>query len=418
MGFYNFCYSLALFFFVVGYWQKHQAGFTWRTSLIFAVLCLLLYYCHPISFTAALLAVGVLCLVKLRTELDQGLKRQQPLGWFCTEQLNWLLPTFIAFLPGVLLAVRFAGTRAGTASWGHDVLTWLRALPGLDVLVTFGRVEAAFASVTFWVFAGLGIYCLLARPGRSLPPFRNGWLAVALVFLILYAIAPPVLGTGMYINERLSLFPFFALLLWLGGGCYSPRLKHLILTYAALTSMVLAASHLRTYQKINEYLQEYASVTPYIEANRTVLPLTFAPSGPKEGGHGPSGKVGSFLHAAGHIAVHTDCIDLGNYEANTDYFPLIFRPAANPYRTIGTDPSRSDGGMEEVPPRVDFLHYARKSGHPVDYVLIEGLSDELRDHPATRSILDQLHEGYEWIYTSSPHGLVQLYRRREGVRGR
>src|SRR6516162_5449774 len=32
MGFHNFCYSLALFFFVVGYWLKHRDHLGWRET--------------------------------------------------------------------------------------------------------------------------------------------------------------------------------------------------------------------------------------------------------------------------------------------------------------------------------------------------------------------------------------------------
>src|SRR5262249_31094890 len=58
MGFHNFCYSLPLFFFVVGYWLKHRTEFTWRRTAILGLLGLILYFCHPFSL-AAWLVIGV-----------------------------------------------------------------------------------------------------------------------------------------------------------------------------------------------------------------------------------------------------------------------------------------------------------------------------------------------------------------------
>src|SRR5215510_2589667 len=60
MGFYNFSYSLVMFFFVVGYWLKHYEGFTRRDMLMLTVLSLVLYFCHIVSLLTAYIAIGLL----------------------------------------------------------------------------------------------------------------------------------------------------------------------------------------------------------------------------------------------------------------------------------------------------------------------------------------------------------------------
>jgi len=60
MGFYNFSYSLVMFFFVVGYWLKHYEGFTRRDMLMLTVLSLVLYFCHIVSLMTAYMAIGLL----------------------------------------------------------------------------------------------------------------------------------------------------------------------------------------------------------------------------------------------------------------------------------------------------------------------------------------------------------------------
>src|SRR5207247_715765 len=104
MGFYNFCYSLAVCFFTVGYWIRHHERWTRRTTISLGLLSLLLYFCHGASLIMAYIAITVLIL------------------WFCApklrdcfeEQSRWVvwvkaisaetLPPLVAVLPaGVLL---------------------------------------------------------------------------------------------------------------------------------------------------------------------------------------------------------------------------------------------------------------------------------------------------------------------------
>jgi hypothetical protein len=118
------------------------------------------------------------------------------------------------------------------------------------------------------------------------------------------------------------------------------------------------------------------------------------------------------LHfASGYIAAQRHIVNFDNYEANTSFFPVMFRPALNPFEHIMDFLRRplmwtwKGGG--------DFLTYPQRTGGQVDYVLVWGLLDEQRPHELTRRLFRQLEQGYELLYTSPQRGLMQLYRRKD-----
>jgi hypothetical protein len=77
MGFYNFSYSLPMFFFVIGYWLKYKSSFTLSNFAIFALLSLLLYFSHLSSFVLACVAVVILATWFMFFDLFQDLQKKK-----------------------------------------------------------------------------------------------------------------------------------------------------------------------------------------------------------------------------------------------------------------------------------------------------------------------------------------------------
>jgi hypothetical protein len=112
------------------------------------------------------------------------------------------------------------------------------------------------------------------------------------------------------------------------------------------------------------------------------------------------------VHAVGYIAARKRLVDLSLYEANENYFPILYRPTLNPFLHLSVGLL----GIEESPPRVEILAYPQRTGGAVDYVLIWGLPQDRS--PAGVGLLRQLEEGYEetWV---SPHREVRLLKLRD-----
>jgi hypothetical protein len=413
LGFYNFCYSLPMYFVVVGYWLRHRDGLSWKTGAVLALLALVLYFCHIVSLAAACLAVGLLG-VWLSLGEWAAWRRKGRIGPNPLRRAVWArgVGPALAFLPAAALAVLFL-RRQGTATATNvlpidrlEMLFELKALVsylGIETLVGLGLAVALLFAMGYAGVAWL-------RRGR--PDDSGGLLLLAAAYVVVFFAAPQGMSGGLFIPQRLSLFPYFALILWLGTQPLGRFLRGGLVAVALLTALLFLGLHVASYAVFNDYLDEYLTAAPRIESQATVLPLSFSHTGRDAEGRPLSDRVAPFRHAAGLLAVQRRAVDLANYEGKVGYFPLIYRPEVNPFDLVSLDNSNPDRGLEGIPPRVDFLSYPQRSGQPIDYVLLWNLRDDLRDRPETRSIFAQLHEGYDKTY-ESPRGLVQLYRRKD-----
>jgi hypothetical protein len=162
--------------------------------------------------------------------------------------------------------------------------------------------------------------------------------------------------------------------------------------------------HWHRYAEINDYLGEYTSGAHLIEANTTLLALPFVDERTASG-RMISPRIPIFMHTSGYIAAERQVVDLRNYEATTDYFPLRFRPSVDPTVRLGVD-----GRLWGLPPCVDVAGYRQRTGAEVDYVLIWDASEEQKQTECGSLLFGELERGYELLLTSS-RGLMRLYRR-------
>lgn len=415
MGFHNFCYSLPLFFFVVGYWLKYLDAFTWQRIVGLMVLGLVLYFGHLVSLVAAWIVIGVhalwLAWLDARKERGQG---ESELVCFSRALWPKVKPPILAFLPSLLLALWFLCRQGWAARQSGDALdgsTW-SILAKLESLISFSIYEGIVSVALSVFFVALTLYLLAVRlKGWKAAP-GDGLLLAALTFIALYFLTPSALAGGLFVNYRLTLYPCFALLLWFATQPVIARARWAVRSVAIVGTVVLFGLHSHAYAQANDYLEEMLQVAEVIEPDHTLLPLNFMQPGVSPDGKLLSVRVGPFRHAAGHIAAAKNIVNLKNYEASTGYFPILYRPEVNPYLLMGKDQRVLDHGLDTVPPRVDFLDYAARTGKAVDYVLIWGLRPEQRTDPAAVAILSQLDKGgYKPVAVPSPRGLVQLYRR-------
>ncbi len=413
MGFYSFSYSLPVFFFLVGYWIRRREQLTLPETVRLAFLSLLLYFCHIVSLVMAYVGIGLLTLWVVLFDLIQDKPERSfdfPVLWKTFGRR--VVPLIFAFLPTVILAVAFL-FRRGVASPEIGIrrsFHWLlRDLIQMESLVSFQKEES-------WCSIGLGIlfaalvFYLVASKIRWRRLYRwDGLLAVVLGYVLIYFFAPNAMSEGSFITDRLNLYPFFGLVLWLGVSSYPRSVKRGGMLVAIVITVASLGLHTLKYSELNHYLAEYLSGMRLIEPNRTLLPLAF-----DSRGHGPDGRVLSlkvrpFLHASGYIAAKRHVVEFTNYEAGAyRYFPVLFRSNLNPYDHIGM----KDRSIVWEPPQVDFLTYGKRTGGRVDYVLVWGIQERQRSHEATKSIDRQLKEGYDLIYTSPETGLMQLYQRK------
>lgn len=412
MGFYNFSYSLPFFFFVVGYWAKKQARFGWREGLMMALLWLALYFSHIFTVVTACAALGLTILIFTALDIVKRL-RGKPLHRVgadgpLEETSFWRLfvsravVPLIAFIPTLLFALNFLSQKGTNRSGPLPFESQWRRLRTLESLVSFDALEVWLAISVAALFAALTAFLLLVKIVRREWNRWDALLVVSAAYVYIYFIAPDGMSGGGFISHRMILFPYIALLLWAAGQRWPVWSKRVAQGAAAALAVAFLCLHMRSYAQLNEYLEEYISAGDHVEPNTTLLPLCFSHQGRDENDRIMARRIGPFLHASGIIAAKRRIVEMDNYEGNTTYFPVLFRPEKNPFRHIGS--------IEAQPPQVDFLSFNEKTGGTVDYVLLWQLRD--LHHENAQNILQQLDEGgYERIFVSEPRGAAQLYRR-------
>lgn len=404
MGFWSFCYSLPVFFLILGFWFRRRDRIGILAWTVLASLSLLLCLFHILSFLMACLFIGVLSIVELVSPRRCLPSRDLPPTWGAWDIFRFrTLPTATALLPAMSLAVLFVlgqePDHTVIPGGGNPlVFPWylLKMFMGLS---SFRRWEAA-------IYGGFGIWIMYIAIRNK---FKNNttasWNGLSILILaclsVLY-VAPNRMSGGGVIPVRIILFLLASLFFWL--GLHVPRDGEKISTvvFSIAISLGLLISHGVKYQELNKYVEEYVSGADRVEINATLLSICFSPRGNSVDNTFPRTKP--FLHASGYIAARRHVVEFNNYEAHMSYFPTRFRPDRDPYVHITAS--------ESLDKQLDFISYPARTGGRVDYVLVWGENRGDFPREVVESIAEQIREGYELIFTSE-RGNMMLYRRKD-----
>jgi hypothetical protein len=414
MGFYSFSYSLAMFFFVSGYWLKHRERFGLRETVTLAALSILLFLGHVVSTVTVLLEILLMTGWLLLPDLVRPVwQRRFPRSLSSTTML---LRPLAALVPACfLIALFLVRNQQRHLSWQDrpPLATMIKDLVSLHSLVSYEHREVWVARAVVCLFGGIIAYLLAS--GRALPAltFWNGLALVALTYALIYLLGPSAVSSGSYISERMNLYPFLALIIWFGAHSYGPMARRGIQVVTVGLTCVLLGLHGVKYRELNSYLAEYLSGSSAIESNATLLPIVFSPRGDAPDPRPLSLRIDVLLNAAGYIATKRHIVNLGNYEASqTPFFPVLFRPGLNPAVPLAYAPVDSAAGEVTAVP-TGILSYPRHTGGSIDYVLVWGVQTRHHGRAVPETIFRQLQQGYDLVYTSPARGLAQLYRRKD-----
>ncbi|MFL6195364.1 MAG: hypothetical protein ACJ75H_14400 [Thermoanaerobaculia bacterium] len=390
MGFFNFCFSLPAFFFAAGFWLKRPERMGPLRVAGLALLILWVYFCHPVTLAVTVTTLGTLAGWRMLTGPDR---------WAGARR--WLTGPVVASLPALILMGSFIVARTGSKVSMLPLWVKIKHLAGLYSLVSLTRWTIPLALALAVLFYAVALLCLKDRGRRGVRP-GDGFLIAAGVLALADLAAPSDLSGGGFINHRLALFPFLALLLWFGTFEHSPARRRGIQIAGAAIAVAFLSLFAAKYAEIDDGLSEIAAAGRYVEPDHTFLFLSYAHQGEGADGGPIAFRTWPFVHAGAYIATEKRLVDLSLYEAGENYFPIYFNPRLDPFRHLAAVPL----GIEAQPPRVDLAGYAAKTGGRVDYVMLWG-SAAARD-AATQG---QLRAAYQEIY-AAPDGRVRLYRSR------
>jgi hypothetical protein len=414
MGFYAFSMSLALGLWVLGFWLKNYEYLTIKNIVVLCFMTVVLYLNHVVTLGMVCIVIANMIIGKLIFDVSEkggSLKtRLKGLGRLIFLRIS---STFLAFLPSFLLAMMFILSRETITAPGKNITARLFNLIHLMPVVSFNYREVWIVSLLLLFLAILAAYFMIYKLDNRQFEWYDFFLIAAAVNVGFYLLVPEselVSSNGMtggaFMDWRVSYFIYFSLLLWLGAQHYSTGMKVAVQCFAVAISICLIVSYTFAYASINRYIQEYTSIADYIEPNTTLLPLDSCGGNWRVSYHN---RIKPFIHVPNYIAAEKKVMSLRNYEANTGYFPFVFRPEKNPYVHIGTLE------CHWAPPPVNFIDYEKRTGGQIDYVSMWLGKKVHQQNENLLSSYRQLEVGFDLIY-ESPNGLVELYRRKNWIK--
>jgi hypothetical protein len=415
MGFWNFSYSLTLFFVAVGFWYRRRGRLSTREGVVFSAVTLVLFVAHSVSTAAAFAAMTSVLAWRAGLGLWRTRDRARRHAIVLRRYLRRLLATYAWALPALGLMALFLLRQPKPYAYRPSLFDYAKHFASLYALVSFDRRELLLTFPVALAIAAAVALALRGRDGRPLRPV-DGWLAAGVVATALYFLTPDSVADGAQLTDRLALYPFFAALLWLGwSGAPLPIVRRAALALALLF-VAATAFRLFKYEQLDRYLAEYESVAPHVAEGSTILPLTFAPFGPRQGGAIDGKKLLSyrvqvFQHVNGWIATERHGVDLDNSQAKTTHAPLRWKDELNPFTYLNTRPF----GLEDEPPCVELWPYPALGGR-IDYVLVWGATPAAALDECGGAVLAELERDYERVYVSQPRGMAELWRSRGRAR--
>jgi hypothetical protein len=201
LGLYNFLFSISLFFWITGYWLRHESCLRTRDVFLLFAGCLAMYFMHLFGLMLTLLLIGVLF-------LDRRISREG----FGLRMLTDILKYAAIFLPSLLLIWGYLSVP--TLSDPPPINKWMNIItellnPMLLLDLRDGQVMSVLLSLGF-LFATIMLAIKFGSLLKS--SFTREWCWLILAMFLLLLITPTHATGGWFIIER-HIFSVFLIML-------------------------------------------------------------------------------------------------------------------------------------------------------------------------------------------------------------
>jgi hypothetical protein len=339
-----------------------------------------LYFTHLVSLV---MAYWTLPLLGVWLGIARRFKRLQ-------QSRNPLLMSAILLAPAMAMALRFVLRSHGEAGadrkpMGIQLLRFFE----LDALASFRRTEVLVGiglSALLWL--GAITLCVMKFRRRSWNRW-DGLLLLVAGAIMIYLIAPNSAAGGGQLNFRLSLYPYFLLLLWISVQQVPKIVAGAMAAGGVIAAMLLLALHWTEYKNINVMLSDFVTVAPHVAPGSTISSIDASRQTRQRG---KLGRVWPMWHAVAYVAAEKQAINFSNYEAAMGYFPICFR---QPELRVQPADSVEAEGLAAATSGAQYL------------VLWEPSPKAEALEPWRVRLLERYDLDYQ-----SPHGWTTLYRRK------
>ncbi len=398
-GFYNFCLSMPLCLYTIGsIWRKKQ-DLNLAQYFGLSLLFIINYFTHPVAW----LVVGSVWFAYILQ------------AFLATKNWRVFIKNSSLILPTLLLFLLFA-ERNGLGFFANKT-----QMPLIQWLVLW-QAGAAFENKEKYVFALFGISLTLllfwflfqkiigfykkniekAAKNSKFIDFlqiftqKYTFIAIPVAFLgYLYLLVPDFTAGGGYLTVRVSYFLIFFMIIALSCLDKTIFIKQIIAIFAIATTVFVYANRLPNMQNTSNFNDDLMKKAEKIPEQAVVLTLNYAMRGEFLPNLQP--RMYLFKHIAARVGTKKTMILLENYEASTNYFPLLWKKTCNPYTNMGEKNS-----IDNEQPTADIAQYERISGKKVSHILILGQPAQ----PANAS-LKEVFKAYKTVFQQNNLSLLQ-----------
>ncbi len=96
-----------------------------------------------------------------------------------------------------------------------------------------------------------------------------------------------------------------------------------------------------------------------------------------------------------HLAAERPIVNLDNYEAIVNYFPIEWRPEVSPFLHLS-----NGNGLENMPPSIAIRGYELKTHVKIDYILMWCFRPDFLKDPDFGTVYSEIMAGYHLVYGS------------------
>ncbi len=398
MGFWNFCISIPLMLFALGYYLRRRDAWSFPSIVTLALLGAIVYITHMVAWGVFAIAVAV-CEVANRLSVAAAfdttiLTRWRHLIPLRSVVLSTLIPPGVSTLVYALTTHR---SQLETLSVPESFQERAWTVYSLSFLHTLSASDLAVTKITAALFGLIGIAVLIFRFrwARHLGP-TDVFVVLSAICASLALLGPDAVGDGSYIPMRVALFGWLFLIMWFAVQQWPAWMIRVLWSVIPIMLAGSLLARLPDYRRWDSVLKEFRSLGGQIRPGATVLSLNTQRTG---------GSIDPLFHAV-DLFVPRPFIDLRNYEASTDHFLTCFRRDHSPYDALG-----NLAELNHIPAVFDIARYEKQALGRVDYVLLYALPRLAQGTGEADQYYEAQLRGYHLIYASKAPLKALLYMR-------
>jgi hypothetical protein len=406
LGLYNFSLSMTGCLLAIWGYLFLRTRFSLARGMPLALILVATLACHPAGWMEAVIAVGTMAAA------DGAIQLKRTGG--IAHALRDIVTVAAAAFSSLVLFAYFliSGTGKSQIIYGAGPVSRLLAIAKGAPFGSIGRGPTIAGIVLPLILLALAIRqaMKLRRDWPGLSSDRQGLalglLALPIAFICFVLIIPDTAGGGWTHVWRAEAFPYLGLVLAAAPLAEGPRIRLAALGAAIAASLVVLWSVLMLQTvyapaTIAEFQEADALIGPHCAVAPVVFNYKLDLANTAQLANHP------LFHLATRLELKDDRAVLFNYNARLPIYPVRYRLGVDPHQLLyHWAPGESDTRIYQI----DVANFERRTGIPIDYVLVWGPPgpDQLA---FWRSLHETALQDFRLVHRSRG-GRLELYQRR------